>query len=169
MKYNILIVAISVWLFSCNGNGTNSKKGISNDSILNVVGRPDTTKQIIKASAGLPSDSLEPGKTTAESWRVSGFTNPEKFKSFFIQYKKWVADNNIDSIVAHIKFPLRTCASPGVFKKNYSGLFNSRVKQAVAKQDPEKFFANYNGAMVGNGELWFNEIKNNYYVIAVNN
>ena len=33
----------------------------------------------------------------------------------------------------------------------------------------EKFFANYNDAVLGNIELWFNEIKDSYYVIAVNN
>ncbi len=91
----------------------------------------DTSWKTIKASAAFPSDSLTPGKTTAESWRISGFNDPEGFKSFFKGYKKWVAKDNVDSIAAHIKFPLRNCKSPEIFKKQYATYFNNKVKQSA--------------------------------------
>jgi hypothetical protein len=43
------------------------------------------------------------------------------------------------------------------------------VRRSMEQQDTEKFLKNYQGAMIGDGELWFNEIRGNYYLIAINN
>ncbi len=169
MKYLIPIVAVCIITSSCNENSSAiKKKGIYDDSIKKSIGSVDTTRHAIKAgAAGLPSDSLNPSITTADLWRISGFTNPDDFKNFFLAFKKWVADENKDSIVSHIKFPLRNCSSADRFLKNYSSFFNDKVKHAVAVQNPDKFFTSYDGAMVGKGELWFSQSGNNYYVIAI--
>ena len=177
MKQFFFISFINLFLFSCSEN--NDQKAVLHASADTanaesakpnaVTPKKDTFGKTIKASATLTSDSLTPGKTTAESWRISGFDDPEGFKAFFKKYKTWVAADNVDSIAAHIKFPLRNCKTAASFIKEYSTYFNGKVKRSVAHQDTDKFFANYNGAMTGDGELWFNDINGEYYVIAINN
>ncbi len=165
-----LFTVLLCFLFSCTQN--NKPSAVVNGS-GDTAKMPDVKNEEletnVKAGAALHSDSLDPGNTTAEQWSNSGFDNPGEFKIFFNKFKKWIADDNVDSITAHIKFPLRNCKSADVFKKNYTTYFNSGVKTSVATQNTDKFFVNYNGAMAGNGELWFNEVKGKYYVIAINN
>ncbi len=170
MKQFFFFVFFYAYLSGCNQNETKEPQpALSTDVPKADSTSKDTSWKTVKASATLTSDSLTPGKTTAESWRVAGFNDPEGFKTFFKEFRKWVDADNKDSIAAHIKFPLRNCKSAALFKKNYTTYFNDKVKRSVGKQDMEKFFANYNGAMTGDGELWFNEIDHRYYVIAVNN
>jgi hypothetical protein len=170
MKLFFTIIILSSGLFACNGNTDNNvKSNASSDSTKVEKAIPDTSGKIIKASAAFTSDSLTQSNTTAGQWKVSGFHKPDEFKKFFIQYKTWIAADNVDSITAHIKFPLRNCKSAADFKKNYSEFFNSKVKNAVTNQDPDKFFVNYDGAMAGDGELWFSEFDGKYYVVAINN
>ena len=167
-QFFAIIILIS--LFACNSNNEkNADSSASPDTTKVEKVMLDTSGKIIKASAAFTSDSLMKSNTTAGQWKASGFHNPGEFKEFFIQYKTWVAADNVDSITAHIKFPLRNCKSATEFKKDYSEFFNSNVKNAVTKQDPDKFFVNYDGAMAGDGELWFSELDGKYYVVAINN
>lgn len=153
----------SVIILSCHDN---SQHNVASDA------KKDSTPimiQSVSATAVGTSDSMMLMKTTAESWKLAGFTNPDNFKQFFTRFKQWVANGSKDSIAAHIKFPLRNCPSKEDFLIKFDTLFNTTVKKSVAEQDPDKFFANYNGAMTGNGEVWFNEKDGNYFVITINN
>ncbi len=175
MKQFLFISFLCFFLFSCGAN--NNEKTAEHRAIDSATSKnsnaytavKDTSWKTIKASAAFPSDSLTPGQTTADSWRISGFDDPEGFKAFFKEYKKWVAEDNIDSIAAHIRFPLGNCKSPEIFKKQYATYFNNKVKQSALQQNTEKFFVNYNGAMTGDGELWFTDVNGKYFVIAINN
>ena len=170
MKSILIIIAPALLLFACNDNSkTTSVKSNVSDTATSKVDSIRLANQNVEAAMVGTSDSIMPGKTTAASWKIAGFNDPEGFQKFFRQLKMWVANDDTDSIAAHIRFPIRNCASAVEFKKDYGTLFNKEVKKAVADQDPEKFFANYNGAMAGNGDLWFNEIDGNYYVITINN
>lgn len=169
MKKILLTFSVCIILFACNENSTSNnadKKKVEANNLTDTMASPN---QKVEAAMVGTSDSMMPGKTTDESWKIAGFANPSSFKEFFKQFKGWVANDNIDSITAHIKFPLRICPSAEDFKKNYSNFFNSQVKKSVQNQDPDKFFANYSGAMAGSGELWFYEINGTYYVITINN
>lgn len=169
MKRILLTFSVCILVIACNQNKTSDsakKIKVENNNLADTMSSPS---QKVAAAVVGTSDSLMPDKTTDESWKIAGFTNPSSFKEFFNAFKGWVANDNIDSITAHIKFPLRVCASAENFKKNYSSFFNSEVKKSVQNQDPDRFFANYSGAMTGSGELWFYEIKGKYYVITINN
>jgi hypothetical protein len=168
MKY--VFFALATLIISCNNNDhANSMAGMTVDSASSTSDSARQLTQEVNAAMVGTSDSLMLGQTTDEAWKIAGFTDPNCFKSFFKEFKNWVARDNVDSIAAHIKFPLRNCASASDFRKNYDTLFNTAVKKSVAGQDPEKFFANYNGAMVGKGDLWFSQVNNNFYVVTINN
>jgi hypothetical protein len=43
------------------------------------------------------------------------------------------------------------------FGKNYYRILTPAVRKAIEKQSPECFFANWQGVMIGDGEVWFEE------------
>ena len=146
---------------ACNNTGDNTNT--TNDSTgTNAITQTDSTNIISK-------DTALNDATTDEQYSIAGFNNPAGFKAFFNTFRGWVVSNNIDSIAAHIQFPLKNCTTVGAFKKDYENLFNAQVKSSVGDQDINHFFANQQGVMTGNGELWFNEINGKYFIIAINN
>ena len=54
---------------------------------------------------------------------------------------------------------------------DYNAAINLRVKQAVAGQNVENLFVNYQGVMIGDGEIWFNQPSRSKLIkiIAINN
>lgn len=162
MKKAFLLFSISLFciLTACN-QGTEDANTTQDSMQVNIATKND--------SGEAAPDTVSNPATTGDQWAVAGITNPSAFKQFFTGFKSWVASNKIDSIAAHIEFPLKNCANAETFKKDYNHLFNDLVKSAVSKQDTEHFFINQNGVMTGNGELWFNEMKGNYVITAINN
>ncbi|MFZ1799492.1 MAG: hypothetical protein WAU24_06465 [Chitinophagaceae bacterium] len=163
MKYIQLLFAASfiLVLSSCTDIGKKAND-IKDTADMAIAPQVDNTKVI-------PDDTLTKEVTTAEQFRVAGFNDPPGFRKFFSTFQNWVATNNTDSIAAHIQFPLKNCSSASAFKKDYKNLFNDQVKSSVAAQDANHFFANQQGLMTGNGEVWFNEINGKYLIIAINN
>ena len=41
---------------------------------------------------------------------------------------------------------------------SYDGIVTAKVKRALAEQSYAKLFANWQGVMVGDGELWFSAV-----------
>lgn len=162
MKYIkfLLVTSIIMIISSCTDVG--KKANDIKDSSIATAPQVDNTKMI-------PDDTLTKEVTTEEQFRVAGFNDPEGFRKFFKIFQSWVVTNNTDSITAHIQFPLKNCANAIAFKKDYKNLFNAQVKSSVSAQDANHFFANQQGLMTGNGEIWFNEINGKYYIISINN
>ena len=51
--------------------------------------------------------------------------------------------------------PPRNVANAAAFVQGYGTIFTPKVREAVLRQDPAKLFRNAQGAMIGNGEVWF--------------
>lgn len=49
----------------------------------------------------------------------------------------------------------RNVANAAAFVQGYGTIFTPKVREAVLRQDPAKLFRNAQGAMIGNGEVWF--------------
>jgi hypothetical protein len=64
----------------------------------------------------------------------------------------------------------------GDLKKHAKTIFNTKLKEAVRNQSSDALFKNWQGIMIGDGEIWFSEIgqtnKNAtvwvYRIIAIN-
>lgn len=162
-----LLAGIVVIACSCQNTTKESKQ--YNDST-----QVDTTVN----TNSLPVDSIEL-QTTAQdtlfedgsiptSWENAGFNNENAFKHFLVHFKGWVKDDLQDSIAAHIRFPLKNVKSIAEFKQKYNSLFDNSLKKTVEQQRLDRIFRNNNGAMIGNGDIWFIENANNYYIIAIN-
>jgi hypothetical protein len=124
----------------------------------------DTNELQIQAPDTLFEDGSKPG-----SWSDAGFDDPEGFKRFLLRFKEWVRTDNVDSISAYISYPLKQYKTPEQFRQQYASIFDQRMKDIVAQQRLDRIFRNYQGAMLGNGAIWFSVIdKKGYRIIAIN-
>lgn len=113
------------------------------------------------------------------TWETAGFNNPQDFKRFFQEFQLLVANNDKQKIAELINYPITIRSSGGggevikdtiTFIADYDTIFNQTVKSAVKNQNIQQIWRNYEGAMTGNGELWFNQMRNGVYkIIAINN
>ncbi|UKJ08102.1 hypothetical protein [Solitalea lacus] len=114
-------------------------------------------------------DTLFDDGSIPTSWRTAGFSRPDDFKRFIIQLKGWVKNNEVDSIAFHVQYPLGEIKNADEFRKQYNALFDGPLKKVIEEQRLDRIFRNYQGAMIGNGAIWFIEKDRNYYISAINN
>lgn len=117
-------------------------------------------------SAG--SAGLAGAQTAAE---VNGnldslFGDHKAYEQFFTKLKKAVADGDKQTVASMVDHPFKarisgkavTIRDAAHFAADYDKVFTAKVKEAVAKQTYPNLFANWQGVMIGDGELWFNGI-----------
>jgi len=95
----------------------------------------------------------------------------EDFKKFFQEFQKFVEEDEKEQIANLIQYPLRNVENKEEFLLSYEELFNVKVKTAVRNQNIEQIWRNYQGVMIGYGEIWFSQRPdgNGYWIIAINN
>lgn len=94
------------------------------------------------------------------------FGEHEKHLAFFHELKESVVRDDKRAIAALVRYPLevfvggrRTVVrSPAEFVKRYHEIFNDNVVRAVKAQEADALFANWQGVMLGNGQVWFSGI-----------
>lgn len=109
-------------------------------------------------------------------------------KAFFEQIKKAVLADDFDSFSAVVAYPIELyfagerrlqpksarIRTKAELKKYKSAIFCERLKSAVRNQTADSLFKNWQGRMVGNGELWFDQRQNigqtnwTYRITAIN-
>ncbi|GEP94064.1 hypothetical protein [Chitinophaga cymbidii] len=113
-------------------------------------------------------DTLFEDGSVPTSWANAGFDDPAGFKRFLLDFKGWVKEDKIDSIAAHVRFPLKNHKTPEAFKRAYPEIFDVNLKTAVDTQRVDRIFRNQQGAMLGNGQIWFSVVNGKYKIIAIN-
>lgn len=119
----------------------------------------------------------------ADYWSISSGD-----KAFFEQIKKAVLADDFDWLSDAVDYPIELyfagerrlqpksarIRTKAELKKYKSAIFCERLKCAVRNQSPDSLFKNWQGRMVGNGELWFDQRQNNgqtnwtYRITAIN-
>jgi hypothetical protein len=121
-----------------------------------------------KAQQLTAQDTIFEDGTKPSSWRTAGFDDPTGFKEFVVTFQDWVRKDNVDSIVAHIQFPLPKYKTAEEFRRDFANIFDARMKESIEKQRLDRIFRNADGAMVGNGHVWFSPMAKGYRIIAIN-
>jgi hypothetical protein len=116
----------------------------------------------------MAQDSVFEDGSVPTSWSNAGFDDPAGFKRFVARFKGWVKEDNVDSIVAYIDFPLKKYKTAAVFKEKYGEIFDDSLKAVVTRQRLDRIFRNADGAMIGDGQVWFGSTEKGYRVIGVN-
>jgi hypothetical protein len=115
----------------------------------------------------LAQDQNQP--TIAEKIRVTGLEEQD-VKPFFTAIQNAVRQNNAAALSRMVRYPLRLRYPKGrnvkvinstEFIANYSKFAHQNWQRAVMEQRYEELFSNWQGLMIGNGEIWFNGICRN--------
>jgi hypothetical protein len=90
--------------------------------------------------------------------------------AFLVSLQDSVRSNDPKKVAALVKIPLRvgystknseraarvvTISGPSEFVRRYPEIFTADVRAAVLTQSPATLFRNWQGVMIGNGELWY--------------
>lgn len=110
-------------------------------------------------------DGSKPSK-----WSVAAIDNVAGAKMFIKKLKYWVENNLKDSVANTIEYPtLGGIENKNQFLANYDSYINAKVKKAILNQNLRQIFRNVDGAMIGNGEIWFQETQGEFKIVAINN
>jgi hypothetical protein len=109
-------------------------------------------------------------------YAVAGITNPAQVTQFLVRLKQAVAADDHAAVAAMIKYPLTissngrdiTYRNAAALSANYAWVFTPEVKAAVAAAKPDDLFVRDQGVMIGNGEIWMNEVGGSMKIITVN-
>jgi len=94
--------------------------------------------------------------------------DPKQAKAFFLDIKKAVGNSDRSALSKIVAFPSLVNLNSGKNKKiknasefldHFDEIFTPKVIQAVRKQAYEDLFVNYQGVMIGSGEVWFSAKK----------
>jgi len=109
-------------------------------------------------------------------YAVAGISNPAHVTQFLDRLKQAMAADDHAAVAAMVRYPL-TISSDGrsmtyrnaaALSVNYARVFTPEVKAAVAAAKPDNLFVRDQGVMIGNGEIWMNEIGGSMKIITVN-
>lgn len=89
----------------------------------------------------------------------------QKSRAFLAELQAAVSDGDKTKVAGMISYPLllihgstkthiRTEAQ---FLSRYDSIFDAHVRQAIAQQLAKCLFGNYQGTMIGDGEVWYRE------------
>lgn len=100
------------------------------------------------------------------------------YHAFFEKLKKAVAENDKEAIASMVEYPFKaringkavTVRDAAHFAADYDKVFTAKVMEAISNQTYPNLFANWQGVMIGDGEVWFSGIgdNNTVKIIAVN-
>lgn len=109
--------------------------------------------------------SLASAQTAAEvnSALDTLFGDHAPYEAFLAKLKKAVAADDRPTVASMIDYPVKarigkkavSIKGADRFLADYDKVFTAKVKEAVARQTYATLFANAEGVMIGDGELWF--------------
>ena len=90
----------------------------------------------------------------------------KRYRDVFDRLKQGVASGDKAAVAALVNYPLevtiegkkRKIGKASEFVDAWDGMFTADVVQAVAKQEYRDVFVNWQGLMVGDGQVWINGI-----------
>ena len=96
-------------------------------------------------------------------------TAASSYSSFLARLQSAVRSGDRHALIGLIAFPLRVNAAggartyrdPAAVGRDFDLIFTPRVRRAILAQRAEKLFVRDQGAMVGDGQLWFRETCTN--------
>jgi hypothetical protein len=130
---------------------------------------------VVVACASLPVvvSAQQGGK-----YEVAGVSDERAAEKFFRDLQEAVAKDERARVASMFDYPvyvrgrrtLRLKRRADLLRR-YDAVFNGKVKRALAAQKASELFVNYQGIMIGDGEIWFGQnAKNNKLgIIAINN
>jgi hypothetical protein len=94
------------------------------------------------------------------------FGEHERYLAFFQELKDAVIRDDRKKVAGLVNYPLNVSAggrrtvvrSRAELLRRYREVFNENVIRAVKAQEPDTLFANWQGVMLGDGQVWFSGV-----------
>jgi hypothetical protein len=123
---------------------------------------------LILAPALLPAQTqTAPDKQSCPGSTVDleGAEFATKSRTFLAELQNAVAGGDKAKVASMISYPVRVIQgtsrtrirTEAALLSQYDTIFDAHVRQAIAHQSAKCLFGNYQGAMIGDGEVWFNQ------------
>jgi len=89
----------------------------------------------------------------------------QKSRAFLAELQAAVSKGDKTKVAGMISFPLLVIhgsskshiRTEAQFLTHYDSIFEAHVRQAIAQQSAKCLFGNYQGTMIGDGEVWYRE------------
>jgi uncharacterized membrane protein YeiB len=89
----------------------------------------------------------------------------QKSRSFLAELQTAVTNGDKTKVATMISYPMLVIHGSSRTKiktkaellSKYETIFDDRIRRAIAQQSARCLFGNYQGVMIGNGEVWFTE------------
>lgn len=119
---------------------------------------------ILFCSLLLVSPAVGLAEEASGRFDAAGLEEPE-VRAFFNALQEGVRSGRPDRVVDLVEFPLPVNDCKGTrsiqrkdFNRRFSSIFDAQVSRAVKEQKFETLFANWQGVMIGDGDVWFQGI-----------
>jgi hypothetical protein len=160
-KFNFLICFFAIVFFAACGNKNPES---------------ETTESHI------PGDTIKV-TDSPERFAVIGISDPKIVNNFVEKVKTALQNNDAAALGAMCIFPLNLNQQDGAakskhkeikdaaeFATDFSKIFSPAMKSAIINQPNSDLFANYQGLMLGNGEVWaqYDAETNALKIFAIN-
>lgn len=116
-----------------------------------------------------------PSPAGATSWIVAGFSHPEDVHGWLARLRSHVVAGDREAVADAVQFPLSNppVADRAAFLERYEAIVTPSVVRALVEQDLHEVWRNYQGAMVGDGQVWFREVTADegpprFAIVAIN-
>lgn len=110
--------------------------------------------------------------------RFAYIQSADDARDFISRLQELVAKHDRAGLVALVRFPFTNYVTPGKprriyktqaeFLKDFDRIFTNKVLSAVREAKYEDIFVNYQGAMFGNGTIWFSQSDGTIKIKAIN-
>jgi hypothetical protein len=109
--------------------------------------------------------------------KIAGLGNPADVKQFINRLVIASEPQNRTELARMVRYPLRVHKAGKVIMtykttqsvvRDFTKIFTPKVKFAIHCAQYDTLFINYQGAMLGDGELWFNNFDGKLLISAIN-
>jgi len=113
----------------------------------------------------------------ASDYSVAGIDDPALVTACVAALRQAVSRDDRPAVAVLIAYPIRVTVrgrkraitTRAAFLARYDAIITPAVRAALLKEDKGPLFANWQGVMLGNGEVWFGLVGKTVRVIAINN
>jgi hypothetical protein len=117
------------------------------------------TDNVVVTGSRIPKASLQ-APSAARS-----ISAKQNYAGFLSRLQAAIRADNHGEVIALIDFPLRAnfrggsriYRDPASVERDFDRIFTARVKRAIARQRADRLFVRDQGAMIGDGEVWFDQ------------
>lgn len=108
---------------------------------------------------------------------LGGVADSNRVRRFLMDLRDAAEAGDLAALSARVRLPFRSrkngklvrmYATKAALRRDLASLFTPRVLKAIREERYEELFVNYQGIMIGSGEVWFDGFDGEIKIKAVN-